>query len=118
MIAFVVDFLLFLFIYRVVKGLKLGSKSCAEVGALIRALFLAIQYLLNLYFDHVYKVPAIFGSLAIGIIRMLWMQLTGLLTFYGAELIYVLENGAAVDSLQGSPAGTLHPAELPDKAER
>lgn len=94
--GFLLDFLLFLFVYRVVTGVKPPLKICAKAAALAAALFLGTQYILNLYFDFVYRVPLIYGSLASGIILILWMQLTGMLTFYGAEVIYVLENEGLV----------------------
>lgn len=94
--GFLVDFFMFLFIYRVVTGVRPGLKKCAIASALAAALFLGTQYLLNLYFDYIYRVPVIYGTLATGIILILWMQLTGLITFYGAEVVYVLENDDAV----------------------
>lgn len=91
-IGMVMGFLMFMFIYRVVTGVRPRMKSCAAAAALAAALFLGSQYLLNLYFDTLYKVPVIYGSLASGIIVVLWMQWTGLITFFGAELIYMLDN--------------------------
>ncbi len=92
LIGLLVDFLLFFFIYRVVTGVKPGSRNCARAAIAVAALFLGSQYLLNLYFDYIYKVPLIYGSLASGVILVLWLQMTGVVTFYGAEVVYVLEN--------------------------
>ncbi|MBU1671818.1 MAG: YihY/virulence factor BrkB family protein [Actinobacteria bacterium] len=91
-VGLLVDFLLFFFIYRVVTGVKPGWGNCARASIAVGALFLGSQYLLNLYFDHIYKVPLVYGSLASGVILVLWLQLTGVVTFYGAEVVYVLEN--------------------------
>ncbi|MHB8895864.1 MAG: YihY/virulence factor BrkB family protein [Candidatus Geothermincolia bacterium] len=90
--GFLMDFLLFFFIYRIVTRAKPSLRNCAKGAALIAVLFLGSQYVLNLYFDYVYKVPLIYGSLASAIILILWMQLTGILTFYGAEVVHSLEN--------------------------
>ncbi len=91
-IGLLVDFVLFFFIYRVVTGVKPGRGNCARAATLVAPLFLGSQYLLNLYFDYIYKVPIIYGSLASGVILVLWLQMTGVVTFYGAEVVYVLEN--------------------------
>lgn len=91
-IGLLVDFVLFFFIYRVVTGVKPRPSSCARAAAIVAALFLGSQYLLNLYFDYIYKVPFIYGSLASGVILVLWLQMNGVVTFYGAEVVYALEN--------------------------
>lgn len=91
-IGLAVDFLLFFFIYRVIMPVKPRAGNCAKAALLAAALFLGSQYVLNLYFDYIYKVPVIFGSLASGVILVLWLQLTGIVTFYGAEVVYVLED--------------------------
>ena len=80
--------------------MKPGLRNCVKVSAIVGAFFLGSQYLLNLYFAYVYMVPVIFGSLTTGIILVQWLQFTGLITFYGAELIYVLENGELIASLR------------------
>lgn len=95
-IGFLINFLLFLFIYRVVPGKKSSVKHCAAGAVLAAVLFLGSQYILLLYINFVEEMPRVYGSLASGIIVMLWMQLTGMVIFYGAELVYVLENGHMV----------------------
>ncbi len=90
-IGLLINFLLFLFVYRVVTGVSPPFTRCLPAAALAAVLFLGSQYVLNLYFDYIYKVPAIYGSLASGIILILWMQATGMITFYGAEVIHALE---------------------------
>lgn len=92
-IAYLIDLLLFLLLYRFLTGVKPAMKDCVKAAALAAALFLASQYVLNLYFDYVYKVPLIYGSLASGIVVMLWMQLTGMIAFFGAEVVFVLGGG-------------------------
>lgn len=112
LIGLLVDFLLFLFVYRVVTGARPSWRNCALGGILSAALFLGTQYVLNLYFDYIYKVPLIYGSLATGIMVILWMQATGLITFFGAELVYVLENGYLIEERAARAALELNPTGL------
>jgi len=89
-IGLFIDFLMFLFIFQVVPVVRPRLRHCAAGAVLIAAIFLGTQYLMNLYFDFIYRVPVIYGSLASAVILLLWLQLTGLMTFYGAEVVYAL----------------------------
>lgn len=95
-IGLLAGFLMFLIIYRVLPGVKPGIGSCARAGCVAAVLFLGSQYVLNVYFDVLYDVPLIYGSLASGIVLILWLQLVGMVTFYGAEIAYHLEEGELV----------------------
>lgn len=96
LIALSVDFLMFFFIYRVVTGVHSGFKHCATAAGLAGGLFLAGQYLLSFVLVYLYRVPEEYGSLANGIIVIMWMQWTGLITFYGAEVINALRDDSLV----------------------
>ena len=92
LIGFAVNFFLFLFIYKVVPTIKLKGKNVLIAAAAAAAAFLAMQYLLAFYFGSISKVPSVYGSLSTVIILLLWLHITGIIVFFGMEVVYVMEN--------------------------
>jgi membrane protein len=86
------NFLLFLFVYQVVPPVKQALKKTA-LGALVSALlFLGVQYLLAYYFSSVSRIPNVYGSIATAVIMVVWLYVTGLIVFFGAGIIHVMQD--------------------------
>jgi membrane protein len=86
------NFALFLFVFQVVPPVKQQLKKTA-MGALVSALlFLAMQYLLAFYFSSVSNIPNVYGSIATAVIMVVWLYVTGLIVFFGAGMIYVMQD--------------------------
>lgn len=85
-----INFLLFLFIYQFVPTTKQRLRRSA-VGAIITgAIFLAVQYLLGFYFTHISKMPTIYGGIATAVVLLVFLHITGMITFLGAEIIHAI----------------------------
>jgi len=98
LMALAVNFVLFLFIYQVVPTAKQKLKLSA-VGALVSAVFfLAVQYLLAFYFGHISGVPSQYGAIATGVVLIVWLHITGMITFMGAEIIHALYDEELVEA--------------------
>jgi membrane protein len=91
-IGFAVNFLLFLVIFKIVPTVRNSWREIAIGAAVSAALFLGIQYLLAFYFNAISKVPSVYGSLSTVIILLIWLHVTGMITFFGAEIIYVRQH--------------------------
>jgi membrane protein len=91
-----INFLLFLFIFQFVPTVKQRLRRSA-VGALITgAIFLAIQYGLGFYFTHISNMPSTYGGIATVIVLLIWLQVTGMVTFLGAEIIHAIADDELV----------------------
>ncbi len=97
LVGFVVNFLLFLVIYKIVPTMKLKGKNVLIGAAGAAAAFLTMQYLVAFYFGSISKVPSVYGSLSTVIILLLWLHITGLIVFFGMEVVYVMENDALLE---------------------
>jgi len=98
LIALGVNFLLFWFIYQVVPTVKQSLKRSA-VGALVSAVFfLAVQYVLAYYFGHISNLPSVYGSVTTVVVLILWLHITGMIIFFGAEIIHALSDEELLES--------------------
>jgi uncharacterized BrkB/YihY/UPF0761 family membrane protein len=59
--------------------------------------FLAIQYLLAFYFGHISNMPSVYGSIATVIVLILWLHITGMIIFLGAEIIHAMSDEELVE---------------------
>jgi uncharacterized BrkB/YihY/UPF0761 family membrane protein len=92
-----VAFLLFLVVYRVIPTVRLSFRDI-RVGALVAgAIFLVMQYLVSFYFGSISSVPSVYGALSTAIILIIWLHITGVITFFGAEVIFVMTDDALVE---------------------
>ena len=92
LVSLAFNFILFLFVYQVVPPIKQTLKKTA-LGALVSAiLFLAMQYLLAFYFSSVSNIPNLYGSIATAVIMVIWLYVTGLIVFFGAGIIHVMQD--------------------------
>lgn len=92
LVGFVVNFLLFLVVYKIVPTIKQAWKDVAVGAAVSAAVFLGIQYLLAFYFGSISRVPSVYGSVSTVIILLMWLHVTGMITYFGEEIIYVRQN--------------------------
>lgn len=97
LVGFLVNFLLFMSVYKIVPTVRHRWRDVAPGAAAAAALFLGVQYLLNFYFSSISNMPSVYGSVSTVIIILVWLQLTGMLVFFGAEVIYVSENDRLVE---------------------
>jgi membrane protein len=98
LVALGVNFLLFWFIYQVVPTVKQSLRRSA-VGALISAVFfLAIQYVLAFYFGHISNMPSVYGGVTTVIVLILWLHITGMIIFLGAEIIHAMSDEELVEA--------------------
>jgi membrane protein len=91
-LSFAMNFALFLVIFKIVPTVKNSWRDCRIGAAFSAALFLGLQYLLAFYFGSISKWPSVYGSLSTVLILLIWLHITGVIIFYGAEIIYVTKN--------------------------
>lgn len=95
--GFLVNFLMFLYIFKVVPTVKQSLRKCA-VGALVAAsLFLGIQYALSFYFSKISNIPSVYGSVSTAVVLIVWLQITGMIIFFGGEMVHVLSDNEAIE---------------------
>jgi YihY family inner membrane protein len=105
LIGFAIDFGLFLVIYKIVPTIRQRWRDIAVGAAVSAALFLGVQYLLAFYFGSISKVPSVYGSVSTVIILLIWLHVTGLITFFGAEIIYVTQNEELLEEHRARVSG-------------
>ena len=86
------NFFLFLFVFQVVPPVKQALKRTALGAFVSAAFFLAMQYLLAYYFSSVSNIPSVYGSIATAVIMVVWLYVTGLIVFFGAGMIHVMQD--------------------------
>jgi membrane protein len=97
LIGLAVNFALFAFIYQAIPPVKQKFKRSA-VGAIISAaIFLGLQYVLAFYYGSISKVASVYGSLATVVVMVVWLHLTGMVIFLGAEIIHALYDEEMVE---------------------
>lgn len=103
-LCLLVNFLLFLFVYRVIPTVRQSMRSCC-IGALIASmLFLGIQYALSFYFGKISSVPNVYGSISTAVVLIIWLHLTGMITYFGEDVVHVIEIDRAGEAHAPVPA--------------
>lgn len=100
-VPFTISFLAFFALYRVTPRipLKLGATSCAALAA--TCLFEGAKIGLSQYVQLVFSqstVEKVYGSLALVPIGMVWIYYSWAIVLLGAELAYVLDHRARLQS--------------------
>jgi len=89
--------LVFFVLYRQIPLVKPRWKEVLW-GALTAALLLdAAEYGLGIYFTKISKNQALYGSLGVVLGIVLWLYVTGILIFFGAEIVHVLQQRWGTD---------------------
>ncbi len=97
LIGITVNFALFLFIYQVIPPVRQTVKRSAVGAAVSAVVFVVLQYLLAFYFGSISKLPSVYGSLATIVVLVVWLHLTGMVIFLGAEIIHALYDEQMVE---------------------
>ena len=64
-----------------------------------------MMYLIAFYFSSISKVPSLYGELATAIVLITWLHLTGMLVFFGEEIIYVSQQEALIEEHRKRASG-------------
>lgn len=110
-IAFVAILLLFAFIYYYAPNVEPRHWQWITPGSLIGALlWLALSGLFTLYVTFAGSYSKTYGSLAAGVILLLWLNYSAWAILFGAELNSELERQADIRAAGGEHAGLVKPA--------
>jgi membrane protein len=110
-IAFVAVLLLFAFVYYAAPNVEHRHWQWITPGSLVgAALWLALSGLFTLYVTYAGSYSKTYGSLAAGVILMLWLNYTAWAILFGAELNSALERQADIHAAGGEHAGLVKPA--------
>jgi membrane protein len=110
-IAFMAVLLLFAFIYYFAPNLKHRNWQWITPGSVVGALlWLALSALFTLYVSFAGTYSKTYGSLAAGVILMLWLNYSAWAILFGAELNAELERQADIHAAGGDHAGLIKPA--------
>ena len=110
-LAFVVILLLFALIYYLAPNQDQRSWKWVTPGSLVGALmWLALSGLFALYTSFSSSYSRTYGSLAGGIILLLWLNYSAWAVLFGAELNSELDRQADVRAAGGPDAGLVKPA--------
>jgi membrane protein len=110
-IAFAAVLLLFAFIYYYAPNVDHRHWQWITPGSLIGGfLWLALSGLFTLYVTFAGSYSKTYGSLAAGVILMLWLNYSAWAILFGAELNSALERQADIHAAGGEHAGLVKPA--------
>ena len=110
-IAFVAVLLLFAFVYYFAPNVDHRHWRWITPGSFVGAvLWLALSGLFTLYVTFAGSYSKTYGSIAAGVILMLWLNYTAWAILFGAELNSELERQADIHAAGGRHAGLVKPA--------
>jgi membrane protein len=110
-LAFVAVLLLFAFVYYYAPNVDHRRWQWITPGSVVgAALWLALSGLFTLYVTFAGSYSKTYGSLAAGVILMLWLNYTAWAILFGAELNSELERQADIHAAGGRRAGLIKPA--------
>jgi membrane protein len=110
-VAFAAVLLLFAFIYYYAPNVDHRRWQWVTPGSIVGAvLWLALSGLFTLYVTYAGSYSKTYGSLAAGVILMLWLNYTAWAILFGAELNSELEAQAEIRSAGGEHAGLIKPS--------
>jgi membrane protein len=110
-IAFAAVLLLFALIYHFAPNLQQRQWRWITPGSIVGALlWLALSGLFTLYVSFAGSYSKTYGSLAAGVILMLWLNYSAWAILFGAELNSELERQADIHAAGGEHAGLVKPA--------
>jgi membrane protein len=110
-IAFAAILLLFSFVYYVAPNRQPRHWHWITPGALVGAvMWLALSALFTIYVSYAGHYSKTYGSLAAGVILLLWLNYTAWALLYGAELNAQLDRQADIHAAGGEHAGLVKPA--------
>jgi len=110
-IAFVAVLLLFGFVYYYAPNVEHRKWRWVTAGSIVGAiLWLVLSALFTLYVTFAGSYSKTYGSIAAGVILMLWLNYTAWSLLFGAELNSELERQAEIHAAGGHHAGLIKPA--------
>jgi membrane protein len=110
-IAFLAVLLFFALVYYLAPNLEQRNWKWVTPGSLVGALiWLALSGLFALYTSFSSSYDRTYGSLAGGIILLLWLYYSAMAILFGAELNSELDRQAGIRAAGGPKAGLLKPA--------
>jgi membrane protein len=110
-IAFAAILLLFSFVYYLAPNREPRHWQWITPGALVAALmWLALSALFTIYVSYAGHYSKTYGSIATGVILLLWLNYTAWAVLYGAELNAQLDRQADIHAAGGERAGLVKPA--------
>jgi membrane protein len=110
-IAFAAVLLLFAFVYYFGPNKDVRNWKWVTPGSLLAALmWLALSGLFTLYVTFAGSYSKTYGSLAAGVILLLWLNYTAWALLFGAELNSELDRQADIRAAGGEHAGLVKPA--------
>jgi membrane protein len=110
-LAFVVILLLFALIYYLAPNADQRSWKWLSPGSLVGAVtWLALSGLFALYTSFAGSYSKTYGSLASGIVLLLWLNYSAWAVLFGAELNAELDRQADIKAAGGEKAGLVKPA--------
>jgi membrane protein len=110
-LAFVAVLLLFAFVYYFAPNKDQRDWKWVTPGSIVAAvLWLALSGLFTVYVTFAGSYSKTYGSLAAGVILLLWLNYTAWALLFGAELNSELDRAADVHAAGGAHAGLTKPA--------
>jgi membrane protein len=110
-VAFAAVLLLFSLIYYLAPNQKQRNWQWVSPGSLVGALlWLALSGLFALYTSFSDSYSRTYGSLAAGVVLLLWLNYTAWAVLFGAELNSELDRQADIRAAGGEKAGLVAPA--------
>jgi membrane protein len=110
-LAFIAVLVLFALVYHLAPNIDQRNWKWVTPGSLVGALmWLALSGLFALYVAFAGSYSKTYGSLATGIILLLWLNYTAWAILFGAELNSELDRAADVHAAGGEHAGLTKPA--------
>jgi len=113
-IAFVAILLFFAFVYYLAPNLDVRNWRWVSAGSLVGSLsWLGLSGLFALWTSFSDSYSKTYGSLASGVVLLLWLNYSAFALLFGAELNSELEREAEIHAAGGPDAGLVKPSRRP-----
>lgn len=85
-VSFLVGFLMYIFVYRLIPVKKLPTAVVIKTAALVTMIMMFVEYIFGFYFNLVYDAKLLYGTMGIMLGILIWLYTVAAIVFMGALL--------------------------------
>ena len=85
-VSFLVGFLMYIFVYRLIPVKKLPTSVVIKTAALVTVIMIFIEYVFGFYFNLVYDARLLYGTMGVMLGILIWLYVVAAVVFMGGLL--------------------------------
>jgi len=85
-VSFLVGFLMYLFVYRLIPTKKLPTAVVVKTAAMVTVIMIFVEYVFGFYFNLVYDAKLLYGTMGVMLGILIWLYVVAAVVFMGALL--------------------------------